>query len=503
MSGTFGGLHDLLKQITTFLSTSLLSLWNTFLAPLGMALIHLFIGIMKGVWHGPFFRHLRPHTRWRSRRPRGKKITTLTHFQNPGNLRSFCPRRGYSFRAGVGFRMYTQMLLFVMRASWFGAIPEYLNTQDGLWSKLPDPVYKTVMARIVGAVIGMVVGFRFFANALVLMAKGFFFGFDPIMMHCADGMLFKLNGGFPKSFIGKAFGLLFGFGIGFYPFINFLTVALRGLWFGIYPEIFVKDQHLLPIGAQAAYSTVAGRIVGGVAGGFLGLFGLVNTIFLILWGFFYGAVGDYHLKGGVLGKPVYPLKSVVGRAFGCIFGLYFGFRTFLDVSLTFILHFWKYMSMLWEAISKVLGFIYRVILRNLGRIFKFIGYGIWYGYAPMKCHLQDGLLPSLSEKDCDIAQSNVDKTCMSIGAFLGMGVGLRAKCNFITMIPRASWHGPLSPDLIIDDGFPCLTFPKKPLKTVVGKVFGVVFGLGLGFRSYTKVLGILMRGGWYGAFPRN
>ncbi|KAJ3095430.1 hypothetical protein HDU97_006923 [Phlyctochytrium planicorne] len=362
-------------------------------------------------------------------------------------------------------------------------------------------MYQTIFARIVGAVFGYVVGFRFLANSLVLMVKGLFLGFNPKFFHTADGLLPKAITNFPRSITGKAFGIVFGFGIGLYPLLNLLSVALKGLWFGIYPELFVKDQHLLPIGNDKPYHTIIGRVFGGVAGGFLGLFGVINTMFLIVWGFFYGALGEKHLKNGVLGKPVYPLRTPFGLAFGCVFGLFFGLRSLLDVILTFVVHFWKYMSILWDAISAVLRYIYRVILRNLGRIFKFIALGFWYGAAPAKCHLRDGLFPEVKLDEEELSKVGFEKACMSIGSVFALGIGLRAIINFLSMLPRAAWHGPFPPTWIVDDGFPFLTFPRRPLETIIAKVFGTLLGFGFGIRSYVKILGICLRGAWFGAFP--
>ncbi|KAJ3306784.1 hypothetical protein HDU76_004756, partial [Blyttiomyces sp. JEL0837] len=481
---------------------SLRIIWRAFLSPLGIAFIHIVVAFLKGSWYGPF------------------GATTFIHdgLLGPPNIESlltypfedsWAPPLSFILIVGIftglifGIRTYVDLILLVLRGMWYGGFPELLNSPDGLFSELPAdiPVYRTIWARLVGGVVGFGVGIRFVVNAIVMAIKGICYGPFPQEMHMVDGLLLS-PGEIYQSKMGIAFGMIFGLGVGLYPCFNFLSAVLKGVWFGGFPELFLKEQHFISIGSEEAYATVFGRVLGWIFGGGVGVFGIINAVLLVPCAFYYGATSTFYLKGGVLGPPRFPMRTIPGKIMGCIFGLYFGFRNFLDCILFFLTHFWGYCVNIARFIARFLDLIYEYVILNLGRIAKFMLTGLWMGISPIECHLADGALPLPKPIPLEPGHETLCKVSRFVGSLLALGVGYRSMINFATSIPKAMWQGVLPSQAFLEDGFPCYSKPTNyPLKTVTARVLGFFFGVIVGFRTLCNLPGFIFRSMWFGAFP--
>jgi hypothetical protein len=350
------------------IAKTLKTIWTLFLSPLGIAFIQILTACFKSAYYGPFgTQHFILDGVLGAPDPESYDRYPFEHSWRPsgGVLKVL----GCILGLGLGLRNYVECLLGVVRCSWYGAFPEKLNSPDGFFTMLPgaggvgedgkgqgqveievggdgdeEGVYRTSLGRILGFIFGLGVGIRFILNGIFMALKGFCYGPEPDGYHLSDGLLVP-SGITHASQLGKNFGYVFGLGVGLYPAVNFLTAIVKGVWYGGFPELFEIEQHFIPIGSDEAYSTTIGCALGWIFGIGVGLFGIINGVLLIPCAAYYGAMGEKYFTWGVLGPPQFPMRTGVGLVLGYIFGLYFGFRSLLDIILTFVTHFWSYVVM--------------------------------------------------------------------------------------------------------------------------------------------------------------
>ncbi|KAJ3415873.1 hypothetical protein HDV05_003937 [Chytridiales sp. JEL 0842] len=464
-------------------------IWNLVLAPLGIALIQIITAFLKAAWYGPFGpRELISDGLLGSPNPEAYDQFPFDKQWKPSH--AFIKGCGIVLGAGLGLRNYVEFLFLILRSAWYGAIPETMNSPDGFFTVLTQdeetPVYSTSFGRATGAVFGLVVGFRFIVNGLYMAIKGLCYGPEPDKLHLADGLLVP-SGITHQSIMGRTFGFIFGIGVGLYPFLNFVTAIIKGIWYGGFPELFEIEQHFIPIGSDEAYSTMIGRGLGWIFGAGVGLFGIINGVLLIPCAAYYGAMGEKYLTWGILGPPQFPMRTTVGITLGCIFGFYFGFRTLIDVIAT-------------NAIARFLDFLYRVIILNLWCAIRYTLSGLWVGLHPQEWHLTDGLIPPPKPSSTPPeSEAKIASTCRTLGAILAFGIGYRTIINFFTMLPRCIWFGAAGPDQYLKDGwFPP---PKTTLTTPFARTVGFFVGAVIGLRTIFNIPGVILRSFWFGANP--
>jgi len=447
-------------------------LWNRLLLPLGIICSQYLIACLRGIWYGPFGLNqpfldgvLGPPD------PSIRQYPTSPIYISNRTADII----GLVMGMGLGFRNWYELLGMILRGMWYGAYPESLNSKDGMYNQLPGTIYVTFLGRSIGAIFGLGIGIRGIVNTIGLIFQGIIIGSNPGFFHLKDGPLPNLQ----KGWVGKA-GFYFGFfglGIGLYPIANIIFLIIKGIWFGVYPEMFDGEIRLCcrlnddndgnetttpeyhgiqNPNLKRPWTTIYGRCIGCIAGCCIGIFGICNIIGLIPFAIWYGTLGSYAIPFSVLGPPNHPTNTIIGRyILGTLFGFIIGCRILCDGFFTGVKGFYHFLLLLLK--------------------------GVWFGSFPHKTHCSDGLFipPHLP-----VYRDKLSKVIGPLGGLVTAGIGLRSILNIMTIIPFAFYYGAFGHYFLT---FGALGIPRFPPKTKLGQCLGLMCGGIFGLRNYLDV----------------
>ncbi|KNE57341.1 hypothetical protein, variant [Allomyces macrogynus ATCC 38327] len=354
----------------------------------------------------------------------------------------------------------------------------------------PGTEMTTPLGRVFGLVFGLGIGFKRVLDALSIMAMGFWVGAAPKLLDIPDSPLHAHLGvvyeyqHWTGHFLGGISGL--GFGLRFW--VLFLAAAAKGMWYGVNPRAAHSVDGLLSVPSATIWSNISAGIVFGVFGAGVGLRAVVNAVTVIPFAMWYGAIGMWYLDDGILGKPRKPMTTWLGRAFGVVFGLVAGLRTFVDVLAIAIQGFWwgcfpveltLHDALLggqlpaYKVPSKVVrafGVFGAVIgMRQVMVVVFYIPFALWYGAYPEFFQLPEPF--TFMNEDIWFNQTRISSRIL--GAVFGGIIGVRLVLDFVLMIIYSAIRGCFSRVRL----HPPTNRPRHPYQTqiYVRHVFSALF----------------------------
>ena len=436
---------------------------------------------------------------------------------------------------GIGLRCVFQMLILFPVAAWKGALNSSTSADPpaALFVDRSQPGPNDhLLAKLIGLTLGVILGWRRIINWIIYLA--FYIPLVEVLFHFGLG---AFDGAVPipafilphiyirptkfirndeaknvdklkwyqreSYFFGAVtVGLLLGWTNLILLFMTVPEIIFRtvwyfflGAWFGIAPiSCHIRDGVFAVPGSRTdIYNTTMKRAIGGwfgasICGFLVGWRGILNLLFSVpklAWR------GPFEMNFATsfaspmsanivtltpqaedlppayseqpgptetsLSSTSYP-ATLIGQIIAFLFGIVLGYRNWIRL-FTFCLG--------WTAYG-----------------FKWIILGIWYGSSPVFFHCADGLF---SEPSPDLFSTKGRLILARFGSMFGLIVGYRSISNFLSMIPRAAWYGPFFHPKIFSGSI--ITRPEsKVCVSSTGRVFGGVFGLGMGWRAYTDIL---------------
>jgi hypothetical protein len=276
------------------------------------------------------------------------------------------------------------------------------------------------------------------------------------------------------------FGALLTIGIGFRNILNFVSMILPGFWYGSLPEKYTFPDGLYQSTSSHSPSDQATEYtpnknaemctwIGkgfGAFGGFLGLKRLLDILYLVAYGIWFGAAPSFFNLvdspiRAELGEPISYIHwtgNLLGGLGGAIFGIQF-------------------------------------LVLCIPTLIK----GFWYGSAPEYFHLEEGFLSKPCNSNSRSSPNSVwiNPWVGYIFGFCGCVVGLRAVINILTMIPRVAWWGFFQFDL--KDG---ICGPAEQcIRSKTARILGFIFGVIVGLRTWIDIAYIILQAMWWGGAP--
>ncbi|KNE66076.1 hypothetical protein, variant [Allomyces macrogynus ATCC 38327] len=326
----------------------------------------------------------------------------------------------------------------------------------------PGTEMTTPLGRAFGLVFGLGIGFKRVLDALSIMATGFWVGAAPNLLdnpdsplHAHLGIVYEY-----QHWTGHLLGGIGGLGFGLRFWVLFIAAAAKGMWYGVNPRAAHSVDRLLSVPSATIWSNTNAAVVFGAFGAGVGLRAVVNAVTVIPFAAWYGAVGLWYLDDGILGKPSKPMTTWLGRVFGVVFGLVVGLRTFVDVLAIMI-------------------------------------QGFWWGCFPVELTLHDALLGGQLP-----AYKVPSKVVRAFGVF-GAVIGMRQVMVVVFYIPFAMWYGAYPEFFQLPEPF---TFMNEDIwfnqTRVSSRILGAIFGGIIGVRLVLDFALMIIYSAIRGCFSR-
>ncbi|KAJ3371157.1 hypothetical protein GGF31_003580 [Allomyces arbusculus] len=326
----------------------------------------------------------------------------------------------------------------------------------------PGTEMTTPLGRAFGLVFGLGIGFKRVLDAFSIMVMGIWVGAAPTLLDIPDSPLHAHLGVVYEyqHWTGHVLGGIGGLGFGLRFWVLFSAAAAKGMWYGVNPRAAHSVDGLLSVPSATIWSNTHAGIVFGVFGAGVGLRAVVNAVTVIPFAVWYGAIGVWYLDDGILGKPSKPMTTWLGRVLGVVFGLVVGLRTFADL--------------LAIAIQ-----------------------GFWWGCFPVELTLHDALLGGQLP-----AHKVPSKVVRAFGIF-GAVVGLRQVMVVVFYIPFAMWYGAYPEFFQLPEPF---TFLNEDIwfnqTRISSRILGAIFGGIIGVRLVLDFVLMIIYSAIRGCFSR-
>ncbi|KAI3658538.1 hypothetical protein MP638_004849 [Amoeboaphelidium occidentale] len=460
---------------------------SKWICPIGALLFGLIIGwrtilnfvsmIPLAAWRGPFVK------------PYMFQGSTITRADSPVCITTAGRFFGAVFGLGMGFRFYCDLLLLIMstalasslglmKNSWSFFVTSVKSIAFGIWfgsskNVLIDEGYiKTVVvdeaekfntkARWIGAILGLIVGWRNIGNLVAITIKASYYGFDPVALHCNDGRFPQLTETpYKNKEITRWFSFL-GFYIGWRNIFNFITIIPMCFWYGAFPrESHCADGFLPQPGISYEPPSYEEAVISDPS--------LRNAEAN-------NEITSTKQEEGNWAEPVRETKIDIPNI---------NQDTGVDVLSEHIPAVYKN-----NAVRILGGSIFGLGfgMRSLVNQITIIPKAMWLGLLPNVFHAGDG---HLRRPDPECWKSPLAQICM--GSTFGLLFGFRSLVNLASIVPAAFWYGCVG-YLDIPDAFEISIFgkPKYPPTGYVGRFFGILCGGIIGFRNFLQLLFMLL-----------